>query len=193
MPAAFQQAHCLLPALLPGFHPNSTQDSIPDPSSAHCTGAVCGAHLRVVAADRAAAFGGAAGVALAGVREGVVLLLLVPRFHHVYDRAGPAKGAAGKVDLLHLRAHARWRERGRLHFEEWGEKGLEQGPFRTKHYWGEGGNDILVPSLLVELVETQPSLQAPECSASWWRSGTCIPLVLVPGRQGIDAILPDEQ
>lgn len=52
----------------------------------------CGAHLRVVAADRATAFGGAAGVALVGVGEGVVLLLLVPRFHHVRDRAVPAKG-----------------------------------------------------------------------------------------------------
>lgn len=81
------------------------QDSIPDPSSAHCTGAVCDAHLRVVAANRAAALGGAAGVALAGVREGVVLLLLVPGFHHVDDRAGPAKGAAGKVDVFPLRAH----------------------------------------------------------------------------------------
>lgn len=43
-----------------------------------------------MAADRAAAFGGAAGVALAGVGEGVVLLLLVPGFHHVHDGAVPA-------------------------------------------------------------------------------------------------------
>lgn len=82
-----------------------------------------GAHLRVVAADRATAFGGAAGVALVGVGEGVVLLLLVPRFHHVRDRAVPAKGPCVRWNFLTSEVEGRGgeREEGSM-LREWGEK-----------------------------------------------------------------------
>lgn len=68
-------------------------------------GARGGSHLGVVAADGAAALGGAAGVALAGVREGEVLLLAVPRAHHVHHGAVPAKGACGVGGTPRCRNH----------------------------------------------------------------------------------------
>lgn len=68
-------------------------------------GARGGSHLGVVAADGATALGGAAGVALVGVREGEVLLLAVPRAHHVHHGAVPAKGACGVGGTPRCRNH----------------------------------------------------------------------------------------
>lgn len=42
-------------------------------------------YLGVMAADRTTAFGGAAGVAFTRVGEGVMLFLIIPRFHKIHN------------------------------------------------------------------------------------------------------------
>lgn len=138
-----------------------------------------------MAADGAAAFGGAAGVALAGLGEGVVLLLLVPGFHHVHDRAVPATVLQVRWISSTSEVMGERKERKAPHRGSGGEKWFGVRAHCDQAFLGKRGKDSLVASPLVlkaRRLETR--------SALWRRSRTHIPLIEVPGREGNNVKLP---
>lgn len=58
--------------------------------------------------------------------------------------------------------------------------------------WGEKPGGAVAMMSLSPCAQGQKTLlEAPECSAMWWRSGTHIPLARVPGREALIPYSPN--